>query len=156
MGGREEGVGTEVDSGCVKSGRFETFEHGADVGVRGFGGTPAEAFEEAARALASVVVDLSTVERDCEVDIECCAEDLEILLLDFLNELVFQMSAHGLVFTCFEVRIDGLHLRARAFGERVELARHQPAVEVKGATCTELSVTQHGDGQWIAQCVVDV
>jgi tRNA nucleotidyltransferase (CCA-adding enzyme) len=153
---REEGVRTEVDSGCVGAGRFETFEHGADVGVRGFGGTVAEAFEEAARALASVVVDLSTVERDCEVDIECSAEDLELLLLDFLNELVFQMSAHGLVFTCFEVRIDGLHLRARAFGERVELARHQPAVEVKGATCTELSVAQREDGVWVAQCVVDV
>jgi len=149
-------VETGVGRAGVGTGRFETFEHGADVGVRGYGASAAEAFEEAARALASVVVDLGTVEQDCEVDIECCAEDLELLLLDFLNELVFQMSAHGLVFTCFEVRIDGVHLRARAFGERVELARHQPAVEVKAATCTELRVTQREDGQWIAQCVVDV
>jgi len=36
------------------------------------------------------------------------------------------------------------------------VARHQPTVEVKGATYTELKVAQDALGQWVAQCVVDV
>jgi SHS2 domain-containing protein len=47
-------------------------------------------------------------------------------------------------------------LYAKAWGERIEVARHQPAVEVKGATLTELLVRQDQSGGWLAQCVVDV
>jgi SHS2 domain-containing protein len=47
-------------------------------------------------------------------------------------------------------------LRATAWGEPVEVTRHQPAVEVKGATYTELRVQRTEDGGWLAQCVVDV
>jgi SHS2 domain-containing protein len=41
-------------------------------------------------------------------------------------------------------------------GEPVDVARHTPAVEVKGATLTELAVRQEADGTWVAQCVLDV
>jgi SHS2 domain-containing protein len=43
-----------------------------------------------------------------------------------------------------------------AYGEPIDVLRHQPATEVKGATFTELSVTQSLDGRWIAQCILDV
>ena len=54
------------------------------------------------------------------------------------------------------VEIDGLALRARAEGERVDRRRHEPAVEPKGATFTELRVGRDHDGEWLAQCIVDV
>jgi SHS2 domain-containing protein len=53
------------------------------------------------------------------------------------------------------VDINGGELTATACGEPVDAARHEPAVEVKGATYTALAVAQ-ADGQWCAQCVVDV
>ena len=43
-----------------------------------------------------------------------------------------------------------------AWGERVDPEKHQPAVEIKGATYTALSVTEQTDGSWTARCVVDV
>jgi SHS2 domain-containing protein len=46
-------------------------------------------------------------------------------------------------------------LKGTAWGEPVEVERHAPAVEPKGATFTELKVSKEGGG-WIAQCVIDV
>ena len=133
----------------------ETFPHGADVGVRGRGATLAEAFAGAALALTAVVTDLATVRATSAVEVRCRAPDVELLLYEWLNALVYEMATRRMLFARYEVAIDGGELRARAFGEPVDLARHRPAVEVKGATLTELRVREQ-DGGWLAQCVVDV
>ena len=52
--------------------------------------------------------------------------------------------------------IDAGELQAEIRGESVDRTRHTPAVEIKGATFTELAVRQQADGRWLAQCVVDV
>ncbi len=131
------------------------FEHGADIGVRGFGPTLEAAFEEAARALTAVVVDPDEVSPTSSADIACAAPDDEILLVDWLNAVIFEMAARGMVFGAFEVHISEGRLTATARGEPVDRSRHAPAVEVKGATFTELRVAER-EGSWIAQCVVDV
>jgi tRNA nucleotidyltransferase (CCA-adding enzyme) len=131
------------------------FEHGADIGVRGFGPSPAAAFEEAARALTAVVVDPDEVRPATSVKIACAAPDREILLVDWLNAVIFEMAARGMVFGVFDVHIEDNRLTAIARGEPVDRARHAPAVEVKGATFTELRVAER-EGGWTAQCVVDV
>jgi SHS2 domain-containing protein len=135
---------------------FETFAHEADVGVRGSGATPGEAFSAAALALTSVITDPTGVACVERVSIEREAPDLELLFLDFINALVYEMATRKLVFNECAVRIQDGRLLASACGERVALDRHDPAVEVKGATFTELKVIQQADGQWLAQCVVDV
>jgi tRNA nucleotidyltransferase (CCA-adding enzyme) len=61
-----------------------------------------------------------------------------------------------MLFGRFDVRIADGVLTAKAWGEAVDRARHEPAVEVKGATYTALSVARLDDGRWLAQCVVDV
>jgi SHS2 domain-containing protein len=66
------------------------------------------------------------------------------------------MATRRMLFGRFELAIEGDCLKATAWGEPVEVARHRPAVEVKGATYTELAVRRRADGSWIAQCVVDV
>lgn len=136
--------------------RWEHFEHQADVGVRGVGATPARAFEQAALALTAVVTDPSTVAAREPVVFEAEAEELEALLYDWLNALVYEMATRGWLFGRYAVTLDGATLRATAWGEPVDVARHQPAVEVKAATYTALSVAQGADGLWRAQCVVDV
>jgi SHS2 domain-containing protein len=77
--------------------RFEQFEHGADVGVRGFGATPEEAFEGAASALFSLVAgDLASVRDDRSEMLTCSGPDLPELLVAFLNELISRGRAERL------------------------------------------------------------
>ncbi len=136
--------------------RWQHFAHGADIGVRGIGATENEAFEQAATALTAVITDPARVAPSIEISVRCEASDHEALLVDWLNALVYEMAVRGMLFRRFEVHIDGNRLRGRAWGEEVDIARHEPAVEVKGATYTSLSVGRTAGGEWVAQCVVDV
>ena len=135
--------------------RWEHFDHGADIGVRGFGPTKAGAFEQAALALTGVVTDPAGVAPHERIDIACEAPDDELLLAHWLNAVVSQMALRRMLFGRFEVRLAGHRLDAQAWGETASVQRHQPAVEVKGATCTALRVAP-ADGGWLAQTVVDV
>jgi len=139
----------------MSTARWEHFEHQADIGVRGIGNTLASAFEQAALAMSAIITDLSLINPRDKVTITCEEADPELLLSDWLNALIFKMSTHKLLFSQFEVYIDNGHLKATAWGEPVNVKRHQPAVEIKGATYTELAVHKSQE-QWIAQCVVDV
>jgi len=136
--------------------RWEHLEHGADIGVRGYGATLAQAFEQAALALSGIVTDLDSIDPAEAVDVECEAPEADLLLVDWLNEIVYQMATRNMLFSRFEVRLDGQRLLARLHGERADPAKHQPAVEIKGATFTELEVSQNDAGDWMAQCIVDV
>jgi len=136
--------------------RWEHFEHGADIGVRGFGATIAQAFEQAALALTAVITDPGGIEPRLAVHIACEAADRELLLARWLNALVYEMAVRRMLFGRYEVSIEGHRLEARAYGEPVDVARHRPAVEVKGATYTALRVARADDGGWVAQTVVDV
>src|SRR5512139_570954 len=111
---------------------WEHFPHEADIGVRGRGATLAEAFAQAATAMTAAITDPALVAAREAVDIACEAPDEELLLVDWLNALVYEMATRRMLFSRFEVRIDGRRLAARAYGEPVDVARHQPAVEVKG------------------------
>jgi protein archease len=136
--------------------RFEHFAHGADIGVRGIGRTKASAFEQAALALTAVLTRPEGVRPLQEVTVRCEAPDDELLLAEWLNALLYEMATRRMLFGRFEVRLEGHALEASAHGEPVDVARHQPAVEVKGATYTELRVAPGPGGSWVAQCVVDV
>jgi len=135
---------------------WEHFEHGADIGVRGFGSTQGAAFEQAALALTAVVAEPASVRALDRVDFDCEAPDAELLLVHWLNAVITQMALRRMLFASFQVRIHGHRLKAHALGEAVSSSRHGPAVEVKGATVTALRVAHlPGDG-WVAQTVVDV
>lgn len=135
---------------------WEHFPHQADIGVRGVGPTREQAFEQAALAMTAVVADPALVAPNEGVEIACEAPDDELLLADWLNSLILEMATRRMLFSRFAVSLDGHRLRATAWGERVDVARHQPAVEIKGATYTELKVAQTQEGLWLAQCIVDV
>ena len=116
----------------------------------------ADAFERAAVALTAVISDPESVSADEAIDIKAEAPDLELLLVDWLNALIYEMAARKMLFSRFQVAIDGTHLRAVSWGEPVNIEKHRPAVEVKGATYTGLRVVQDKRGEWVAECVVDV
>jgi SHS2 domain-containing protein len=135
---------------------WQHFAHGADIGVRGRGSTLADAFAAAAVGLTAVVTDPAKVTPRETVHVECAVPDQELLLHEWLNSLVFLMATRRMLFSRFDVHIAGDSLEADAWGEPIDIARHAPAVEVKGATLTELAVRKEPDGRWLAQCGVDV
>jgi SHS2 domain-containing protein len=135
--------------------RWEHFPHGADVGIRGIGPTKDDAFQQIAIALTAVVTNPLAVRPLEPIRIACEAPDDEELLVDWLDALVYETATRHLLFGVFVVHIDGVSLTATAWGEPIDLVRHEPAVEVKGATYTALRVGPV-NGHWLAQCVVDV
>jgi SHS2 domain-containing protein len=135
---------------------YTLFPHDADVGVRGCGKSPAEAFENAAMAVTAIVTEPADVREARPVQIACGAPDLTLLLVDWLNTLIYEMATRGMLFSRYEVDISNGQLRGTAWGETIDRARHQPAAEPKGATYTEARVEQDDKGVWTAQCVVDV
>jgi len=136
--------------------RWEHFPHEADMGIRGIGITKSQAFEQAALALTAVITDPQGVAPQAESHFSCEAPDDELLLVDWLNALIYEMACEHLVFGQFEVTINNHHLEAIARGEPIDRMKHELTVEIKGATYTELSV-RHSEGSgWVAQCVVDV
>ena len=106
--------------------------------------------------MVAVITEPMRIAARREIAVECEAADNEVLLVDWLNALVYEMAVRGMIFGRFAVRLEGLRLHGTAWGEEVDIARHEPAVEVKGATYTSLFVGQNPEGSWIAQCVVDV
>ena len=134
---------------------YETFEHEADIGIRGFGNSLEEAFENAAVALYSVMVNTGKIALMKKKVITVSAPDRELLLVEWLNALLALSDIERLVFSKFEVKIKDMSLTGIAWGEPLDRVRHEAHVEVKGATYHMLSVKEQ-DGRYTAQCVVDV
>ncbi|MBN1123409.1 MAG: archease [Sedimentisphaerales bacterium] len=135
---------------------WEHFHHQADIGVRGIGATAAEAFAEGAYALMAVICSPDKVKPIESVEIRCEAPELDLLFADWLNELIYEIDTRGMLFSKFDVEIEGEELRARAWGELADANRHDFAVMVKAATYMELKTSHDNDGRYFAQCVVDV
>jgi len=139
----------------MKTDHWEHFEHKADIGVRGLGDTLATAFAQAALAMTAVVTDIELVQPVTRISIHCNDAENDTLFYDWLNTLVYEMSTRKMLFSQFDVTIVNGSLSATVAGEAIDIERHQPAVEIKGATFTELAVYQD-NSQWVAQCVIDV
>lgn len=131
------------------------FSHSADIGVCGWGPSANVAFEEAAKALTAAVTaaDVRPVER---VEIAGHAANLELLLVAWLNAIIYEMAVRNMLFSRFELTIADNAFNAVIVGESIDRKRHEPICEPKGATFTELKVSRDQEGQWFAQCVVDV
>ena len=136
---------------------FETFDHTADIGVRGRGADYLEAFSEAAKGMFSVMADLALFHNDIEIALDCSAGDRELLLVEFLNQLLFQAAVNRCIWNQFLIEsMNETSLKARVCGEKIKPA-HKNAlrIEVKAATLAELKVYE-ADGMIFAQCVVDI
>ena len=140
----------------MKQKSWEHYSHTADIGIRGFGPTREDAFAQAALAMIAVSVDLETIRPTQQVDITCEADDNELLFIAWLNCIIYEMATRKMVFSDFKVAIKGKKLTAIAFGEKLDLKRHNPSVEIKGATYTDMKVQVDEDGTWLAQCIVDI
>ena len=142
-------------AGSAQRTGWEHFPHEADVGIRGYGRSAAEAFEQAAQALTAAIT-TAEIEPSTAVAVVCEAPDIELLFVEWLNAIIYEMAVRKMLFPRFHVTIEGTRLSGTLWGELVDVGRHAPACEPKGATYTALKVAAGKDGVWSAACVVDV
>ncbi len=140
----------------MAAGRWEHFEHAADIGLSAVADTRAGLYETMGEALTALIAEPGDVRPEESVRIHCEAPDEALLLVDWLNALIYEMATRKMLFGAFHVRLENNTLDAEVQGERVDRERHRPVVEVKGATYTDLAVEQNGAGAWHGRCIVDV
>ncbi|MBL7124936.1 MAG: archease [Dehalococcoidales bacterium] len=125
---------------------FEIVNHTADVGIIAYGADMSQAFANAARALFSLITELDDVDEVLHRDIELTASDEESLLVEWLNELIYQFDTEGIIFKRFDIiQLDNTQLKARSYGEKVDSSKHKLKTGVKAATYHMLKVDK-GDG----------
>jgi len=127
---------------------FEILDHTADVGIIAYGADLKQAFANAGRALFSLITELDDVKEVIHRDAELTASDEESLLVEWLNELIYQFDTEGIIFKRFDiVQLDSTRLKARGYGEKVDKSRHKLKTGVKAATYHMLKVERGNGGR---------
>jgi len=122
---------------------FQILDHTADVGIRATGHDLTEAFANAARGMFSIITDLDTIHRRETHQVAVTAPDLEALLVNWLNELLYRFEVDGLLFVDFTIgSMNEQQLSATCMGERVDPQRHSIKTGVKAATYHALEVSE--------------
>ncbi len=135
---------------------YELFEHTADLGLRVRAADLAGVFVEAGRALfAAIVENPKEIRPQLTEEIRLEAEEPELLLFDWLRELLYLFDARHLVFNGFQVTIDKNRLTCQVQGEPFDRGRHIPMHEVKAITYHGLRLERE-DGGWVAEVIVDI
>jgi len=121
--------------------RFELIEHTADIGIKAYGNTLAEAFANAAYGMFSIIARLDEVKEVESRHVEVSADDIESLLFEWLNSLLYYFDVEGLIFRRFDFAEFGeKHLAAECYGEKYDPSRHHVKLGVKSATYHMLEV----------------
>ena len=125
----------------MKIKKFEFIEHTADVGLIAYGETLAEAFANAAYGMFSIIAELDAVQEIESRRVEIIEEDLEGLLFEWLNSLIYLFDVEMILFKRFDIiDLDGCRLKAVCHGEKYDPSRHQLKTGVKSATYHMLEV----------------
>lgn len=126
--------------------RYEQFSHTADIGVRVFGETLKELFENAAFAMFDILADLDGITGEITQNFELTASNHEELLISWLDELLYNFYAKNIIFYKFEVtELSADVLRAKASGRSVTENRNRLKTEIKAATYYNLKIIKRDD-----------
>jgi len=121
--------------------RFRFIEHTADVGLVAYGRDLGEAFANAAYGMFSIIAELKSVREKESRQVEIQEADVEALLFEWLNRLIYLFDVEGLLLRKFDIReFDETHLKAVCYGEKYDPSRHQIRLGVKSATYHMLQV----------------
>lgn len=133
--------------------------HTADTGIEVWADSLPSLFAEAARALMQTVVDLSKVEARDRARVVCTAAELDLLLVEFLEELLYEFEVRGRVVGETKAAVtragDGWRVEATLGQEPYDAARHGLRVPIKGVTYHGLELLETEDG-WRCRVVLDI
>ena len=136
--------------------RYKEFEHTADIGVDIYGNTLEELFQNAGYALFDTIVNAAAITPTVSRTVEITGDDPEMLLMNWLRELLYLCAVYQEVYA--EFRIDSLGadaLRATISGEPLDPDKHDVHTEIKAITYHQFSVT-HEHNRWQAHVLFDV
>jgi SHS2 domain-containing protein len=120
---------------------FEIIDHTSDIGIRAFGTDLPEAFANAARGMFSLIVDPDSIRESLHRDINVKAPDKEVLLVEWLNELLYYFDTDGIIFKSFEVKsLTDTDIQARCYGEKADKSRHELKRGIKSTTYHMLKI----------------
>jgi len=127
----------------VKPKKFEPFEHTADIGLVVYGLTLKTLFKNSASGMFSFLADLSSITPDKKVFIEVRGIDYESLLINFLNEMLFQFNTKKIIFSEFNIKqFKKYYLKAEISGCRLSELKTGPHYEIKAATYHNLKISR--------------
>jgi SHS2 domain-containing protein len=132
----------------------------ADIAFEASGRDLPQLFTAAADATINVMIDnLDAIEPREARQIELSNDNVEMLLFDFLQELIYFKDARRLLLRARETQIDqkgeAYFLKAKVAGERLDDTRHQQRADVKAVTLHGFSVEKH-EGSWKARVLLDI
>lgn len=135
---------------------FEVLEHTADVGLRAWGDSLAEMFVEAALGLEDLALDRSGIEQREQYPLDANGEDLEALLVNWLNEIVYCLDGKRVAIARISVSsMTENRVEAVAWGEKRDDQRHEPRLVIKAATYHQLRIACN-QGRWSAEVYLDI
>jgi len=121
--------------------RYRLIEHTADIGLTAYGRTLAEAFANAAYGMFSIIAGLRAVREAESRRVELKGKDMEALLFDWLNTLLYFFDTDSLLLKRFDIsELTENRLRATCYGERYDPSRHRLKTGVKSATYHMLNI----------------
>jgi len=134
--------------------KYEFIEHTSDIGLQAYGGTLAEAFSNAAVGMFSLMAELENVGEKESRHVEVEADDIEGLLFEWLNSLLYYFDVEMLLFKRFGIiEFEDTHLTATCYGEPYDSSRHTLKMGVKSATYHQLEVNREKNS---VQVIFDV
>ena len=121
--------------------RFELIEHTADTGLIAYGNNLAGAFANAAYGLFSIITAVNRINEVESIVVSIHSDDMEALLFDWLNHLIYIFDVEHLLFSRFDItEFTEKNLTATCWGEKFDTGRHQINTGVKSATYHMLKV----------------
>jgi SHS2 domain-containing protein len=132
----------------------------ADIAFEATGRDLPELFRDSADATMNVMIDnIDAIHSVEKRQIELSNDKLDMLLFDFLQELIFLKDAERLLLRIREVQIaernENYFVKATAEGELLDAERHHQRADVKAVTLHDFSV-EHIDGGWKARVLLDI
>ncbi len=137
-------------------GQYEFINHTADLGIKVRGLSLKELFENAARAMFDLIVDLDTVKTRNQITIEIKGDELEELLADWLRDILYRYNGDEYLLKEFKIeKISPEGLKARVRGEKLDMSRHSLKREIKAVTYHDLKIKKLNH-EWQAQIIFDI
>jgi SHS2 domain-containing protein len=123
--------------------KFKPLEHPSDIGIIAFGKDKKEIFENAAFGMFSLMADLSRIENKETFKIKISGDNLDSLLINWLNELIFYEDSKKTLFKDFKIKkLTDTRLEATVSGEKIDRNKHLIYRPIKAATYNQLQIAK--------------
>ena len=135
--------------------RFEIIDHTADIAIKAYGNTLKELFENAALGMFNIIADLEGIKSSTEIDIKVDAPDEEELLVEWLEELLYNFYTKNIIFSEFNItELTDNRLTANVKGRFIGENKNRLKAEIKAATRHEVKISKK-DAKYEVQIVFD-